>query len=386
MKTNTALALFAAVLLLSTVGYGAQVDAAEITLAGPEQLVFSHRRDACRPDDIPDAPAHAFRDSAGRVHLFAPHFVNFSFVGPELNSVTHDCTVAFRGGENDDPAAFDDREWLTSFWTEDGSRVYALAHNEFQGNLRPWLCPTRRYDDCWYNAIIAAVSIDGGFHFSREEGGIVAAPAYRYDPAPGHPVGYFSPSNIVKHGGFYYTMIFAEPIGAQQRGVCLLRTDDLGRADSWRAWDGTGFNTRLANPYLRPAGEPAQRVCAPIDPDHLKSHVLSLVIHRPTGRYLALMAVEAGAHPRFVVSESADLFTWSEPKPIMETGPPAAGQCGNHPQRVLPSLLDPDSPSRNFETVGDTAYLYFTQFHLDGCADTLDRDLIRVPVSIRPNG
>jgi len=180
-------------------------------------------------------------------------------------------------------------------------------------------------------------------------------------------------------------MIFAEPIGAQKPGVCLFRTDDLARADSWRAWDGTGFDTRLANPYLAAAGGPARRVCAPIDPDHLKSAVLSLVIHRPTGRYLGLMAVEAGVHPAFVVSESADLFTWSAPKPIMQTGPAVAGECGNRPQRVLPSLLDPDSPSRNFETIGDTAYLYFTQFHFDGCTGTLDRDLIRVPVSIRPS-
>src|SRR5271165_2056596 len=198
MKRKAISNLFAAVALLSVAGYAARAGSMAVTLAGAEEVVFSHQRDACRPEDIPDAPAHAFRDAAGRVHLFAPHFINFSFVGADLNSVKHDCGVTFRGGENDDPAAFDDREWLTSFWTEDGTRIYALAHNEFQGNLRPRLCPTRRYTDCWYNAIIAAVSIDGGFHFTREDGWIVGAPAYRYDPAPGHPVGYFSPSNIVK--------------------------------------------------------------------------------------------------------------------------------------------------------------------------------------------
>jgi hypothetical protein len=48
-------------------------------------------------------------------------------------------------------------------------------------------------------------------------------------------------------------------------------------------------------------------------------------------------------------------------------------------------LIDPQSPSRNFETIGDTAYLYFTRFHFRNCAANLDRDLLRVPITVRPS-
>jgi hypothetical protein len=348
-----------------------------VEATGAEEIVFLHDRDACRPEDIPDAPARAFRDAAGRVHLFAPHFIDMSFVGPDLNSVKHDCRLSFQGAGADDPARFDDREWLTSFWTEDGKTIRALAHNEFQGNLRPSLCPTGRYFDCWYNAIVAAVSTDDGFHFTRQDPAIVAAPAYRYDPSVGHPVGYFGPSNIAKRDGYYYAMAFAQRVGEQKRGVCLLRTDDLGRADSWRAWDGSGFNIRLASPYATLAGQD----CTLVAPDRLTSHVLSLVLYRPTGHYLAVMEQNS---PRraFVLSESADLLSWSKPEPILED-PVADRRCKDHPKRAYASWLDPDSQSRNFDTVGLTAYLYFTRFHFgQQCEGTLDRDLMRIPFRI----
>jgi hypothetical protein len=350
-----------------------------VAATGPAEIVFLHDRDACRPEDIPDEPARAFRDSARRVHLFTSHYLNFGFVGPDLNSVKRDCRLSFQGAGSDDPARFDDHEWLTSFWTEDGNTVHALVHNEFQGNLRPALCPTRRYFDCWYNAIVAAVSTDGGFHFTRQEPAIVAAPASRYDPSVGHPVGYFNASNIIKRGGYYYVMVFAEPVGGQKRGNCLLRTDDLSRADSWRAWDGSGFTIRLASPYAAPAGEG----CTLVAPDRLTAHIWSLVLYRPTGHYLAVTE-QNGPRPAFVVAESADLLNWSEPEPILDD-PVAERRCKDHPLRAYPSWLDPDSPSRNFDTVGRTAYLYFTRLHFGPqCQGTLNRDLMRVPFSIQP--
>ena len=43
---------------------------------------------------------------------------------------------------------------------------------------------------------------------------------------------------------------------------------------------------------------------------------------------------------------------------------------------AYPVVLDPLSPSRNFQTVGQRAYLYFTRFNNFG----YDRDLLRVPI------
>jgi hypothetical protein len=51
---------------------------------------------------------------------------------------------------------------------------------------------------------------------------------------------------------------------------------------------------------------------------------------------------------------------------------------------ICVSIADcPTSPSRNFDTSGKTAYLYFTQFHHRNCQQTLDRDLVRIPIQVR---
>lgn len=380
-----ATAFLAGALLFLTLLLGPHCAKAQLVVepAGAEQVVFLHSRDACRPEDIPDAPARAFRDANGLTHLFATHYVNFGFVGRDLNSAKRDCTIAYQGAGDDNPGYFDDRAWLVSFWSDNGRTVNTLVHNEFQANLRPWLCPSRIYVECWYNAITAARSTDGGFHFTRVASAVVAAPAYRFDNTIRHPVGYFSASNIVKPGDFLYTMVWAENVGEQKRGVCLLRTENPSNPETWRAWDGSSFNVRLGNPYREPASEPPH-VCALIDPDHLHDHIDSLVRHTSTGRYISVMAF-AGPRPGFYASDSTDLFHWSEPRKIMDTGPATAGECDNRSVLAYSSLLDPLSQSRNFETIGDTAHLYFTRFHFRNCAGNLDRNLLRVPVTVRPS-
>src|SRR5271165_5371571 len=51
---------------------------------GPKELVFD-TRSGCEQIDIPDAPARAFRDDHGVVHLVATHFVARAMIGPSLN-------------------------------------------------------------------------------------------------------------------------------------------------------------------------------------------------------------------------------------------------------------------------------------------------------------
>jgi hypothetical protein len=46
---------------------------------------------------------------------------------------------------------------------------------------------------------------------------------------------------------------------------------------------------------------------------------------------------------------------------------------------AYPSLIDPASRSRNLDTVGRRAYLYFSRAN-QPCDSGLDRDLLRVPV------
>ena len=349
-------------------------------VTGPAETVFSYRNDACDPRDIPDAPARAFRDADGRVHLFAPHDVNRALVGPGLDAVRPDCRIAYRGGEKDDPAAFDDRAWLAAFATEDGRTIHALVHNEFQGHRRRDLCPGGKYMECWTNSVTAARSTDGGATFQRVPG-VVAALPYVYRGDLGRHSGYFNPSNIVRSGEYWYVLVFAVAREAQKGGACLLRTNNPQDLASWRAWDGKGFTVRFADPY-RAAEDPAAHVCAPLA--GLGAPVSSVVRHEPSGQYIATMAATRPEGMGVFVATSADLIRWS--KPVLALPLTIAGKqgCAEAAAWNYPVLLDPDSRSRMFETVDDTAYLYLTRFNLKDCKLVMDRDLVRMPVRLTP--
>jgi hypothetical protein len=60
-------------------------------------------------------------------------------------------------------------------------------------------------------------------------------------------------------------------------------------------------------------------------------------------------------------------------------------ECADHDIVFYPSLLDPNSSSRNFEDTGDHAYIYLTDIHLDACHIGTNRDLVRIPVAIQVN-
>lgn len=351
-----------------------------VTVGGPVIIVMSHNNDGCDALDIPDAPARAIRLATGEALLFAPHFRNRLLRGPDLLHVRPDCRVVFAGDERDDPAAFDDRAWLASPYTLDGRRVFSIVHNEFQGHRRPWLCPSGRYIDCWYNALTIAVSDDGGRHFTRPPAALLAALPYRYDEVTGAHRGYFNPSNIVADHGFFYVMAFATEARAQKPGNCLLRTDRLEDPAAWRAWDGAGFGARFIDPY-GPREAPGAHVCAPVGAGHLRWPVTSLVRHAPSGLFIATM-MNGAADGGVFVSTSRNLLDWSAPALVWAGTGETGWRCGGAAPVAYPSLLDPAAPDGNFETVGDTAMLFLTRWNPAGCKLGMDRDLIRLPVRI----
>jgi hypothetical protein len=79
-------------------------------------------------------------------------------------------------------------------------------------------------------------------------------------------------------------------------------------------------------------------------------------------------------------STSDDLIDWTPRELIVEKENRHTYRCGDPNPVDYPSVLDPDSTSRNFETTGKRAYLYFTRFNYESCKQTFDRDLIRVPI------
>jgi hypothetical protein len=354
-----------------------------LAVSGEMVTVYSKSRDGCDAVDIPDAPARAIRTASGSVQLYAPHFHNRRLIGPDLLHVSNDCRIVFEGSERDDPAAFDDRAWITSLYTPDGRTIFAAVHNEFQGHRRPALCPTGRYIDCWYNTITAAVSHDEGRHFDRvaSESGLIATLPYRYDEVVGHHVGYFNPSNMVLKDTALFMMVFTTEARAQKPGNCLLRTDKVSDPTHWRAWDGEGFEATFINPYTT-SGSKDAHVCAPVGGGQLRWPVTSLVRHAPSGLFIALMMNGAHDGGGVFYATSPNLIDWSSPMKLMDGLGESGYRCGNVAPIAYPSLLDAQSTDRNFMTVGRSAELFLTRFNTSGCRTSMDRDLMRVGITI----
>jgi hypothetical protein len=353
-----------------------------LVATGDVVTVYSKSRNACDPSDIPDAPARAIRTASGTVQLYAAHFHNRRLVGPDLLALANDCRVVYEGDERDDPAAFDDRGWIASLYTLDGKTIFAAIHNEFQGHRRPALCSSGRYLDCWYNAVTAAVSSDEGRHFDRiaAGSGLIAALPYRYDEVVGHHVGYFNPTNMVLDHGMLYMMVFATEARAQRPGNCLLRTDRIVDPTAWRGWDGQRFGATFVNPY-KFVDQNDAHVCLPVGAGQLHWPVTSLVRHDPTGLFIALMM--NGAHDGGVFyATSRDLLKWSSPARLMSGIGESGYRCGDPEPVSYPSLIDPRSADRNFMSVGRSAELFLTRFNISGCQTSMDRDLIRIRVTI----
>ena len=79
-------------------------------------------------------------------------------------------------------------------------------------------------------------------------------------------------------------------------------------------------------------------------------------------------------------SVSDDLIHWSRRRLIRQVETTWTYRCGDSNPILYPSLIDHESPSRNFETTGRRPYMYFTRFHYRNCAQGPHRDLVRVRV------
>jgi hypothetical protein len=87
---------------------------------GAEQVVFDWTTDKCEDEDIPDAPANAFRDAEGNVQLIATHLTGRRMIGPTLDTIARDCDPVLTSDLDPDPSNFNDSEWLIAPYTEDG--------------------------------------------------------------------------------------------------------------------------------------------------------------------------------------------------------------------------------------------------------------------------
>jgi uncharacterized membrane protein YgcG len=371
--------------------------------AGAEQTVFDWSRQACETWDIPDLAARAFRDASGRVQLIASHATTRREIGPSLDNLTHDCKVLMYSHAHPDPSRYDDSEWIAAPYTADGQTIYALVHMEYRGWVHNVCSPTQSgfggLSKCWYNALTLAVSRDRGDTWSHAAppAHLVAASPETFAEMNGRgPDGVFSPSNIVSKDGWYYALARMTTTPGGMEITCAMRTNDLSDPKSWRAWDGKAYGMRFINPYTDTSGDPrSAHVCAPISRNEIESQSESLTWSTYFNKWILVGAgaptdrATGSVVPGVYFSLSDDLIHWTDRRLLMQANVPWLADCGAPNPIREPSILDPASTGRNFETTGRTPYLFFKRMSVthnsDGsCYWPADRDLVRIP--IRFNG
>ena len=185
----------------------------------------------------------------------------------------------------------------------------------------------------------------------------------------------------------YYSFMMAIPTQALDTtmGVCIFRSTTLGDPTSWRAWDGTGFNLRMASPYVTGIATP---VCASVGGLMVHSH---FVYDTYLERYLSVAPspgpLDVNGRPTcgFFYALSSDLIHWSAPGLLVEA---SLDWCAADPSQpgvlepvivAYPSIVDHADTTVNFEKAGPTPYFYYVRIN----GDNLDRDVVRVPLTLR---
>ncbi len=355
---------------------------------GPITLFQGGER--CGKYDFVDAPARAFRDNIGVVHMFAAGDHNRQFKGPDLLHARYDCAIAFKGGHENDPSAYNDYGWLSAFHTDDGKTVHALVHNEFHGSERPWLCSKPGSAGCWETDISAAVSHDSGNTFDRVPPplGLVAALPYIYNSRYATQAGFFNPTNILFYRGFYYVFVAMINPVAGTSGMCLLRSKSMDEPKSWRAWNGSRFAAKFIDPYTVAVKETGVYLCQPVSRDNLFFGTGSISHFARSNVFFSVMRFNKwdkavyGEVPGIYSSTSKDLLHWSVPSLVLSDQQAAASaSVSSDSYEYYPSLLDPAASDRNFSEITNAPYLVTVQI-LHGQPNSA-RHLIAWPVQVR---
>ena len=395
-RAITATVLATVALLLLPAGASAVITwtwPGQVQPTGQEQTVFDWTTQRCIDNNIPDAPPRAFRDSLNRIQLTSPHWDNYHMIGRTFDSLKQNCVETMGSGNNSNPAAFDDKEWISSPYTIDGTRIYALSHMEFQGNTFPGQCISGNYLKCFYASINLAVSKNRGATYTHATppNHLVAAAPYQYFKEEG-PYGIMSPSNIIKSplDGYYYALVQSQRFLANREGTCVMRTRNLADPKSWRAWKDGSFSMTWKNPYQVIAMERAEpHVCDVVSFPQIEKMTASLTWNTHLDKFMLIDGAGkyypdiAANRYGIYMSTSSDLVHWSDKDLVMEAPLVYAHGCTD--VVGFPAALDHTSRSRNFETTGKNFYLYYTQMHKvsqTNCSILLDRDLIRIPVQL----
>ena len=121
------------------------------TLLGPAVTVWNASFSTCgaRAHDNVDAPARAFIDAAGVVHLTASCRTSRLLSGPTLFSARHDCSVVLASANESSPTLFADNEWISSTYSLGTCHHIIILYSL----PRPWLGACDHIVSLWVRAI-----------------------------------------------------------------------------------------------------------------------------------------------------------------------------------------------------------------------------------------
>lgn len=364
----------------------AALDTLRLRIAGPEEVVVSADDMHCqlpgekRGIDVTDVPPTAFRRDDGTVIMLAGNRQNFYLEGPSLDQVKRtSCGSLLPPAPKDDPAAFQDNEWLSALYSFDGKTVYGFVHNEYHGEEHGFAeCQVtdRRNRACWYAATTLVVSKDGGRTFGRlpPPDNVVAALPYKFSPEMLR-AGLGAPKVVgdPRDGSLYIFSTFLDRNRRVKAGQCVVRA--LGQKQGvWRTWDGKGFEFNTANPYDSSAAN-QNGDCTKV----IHENIMSVKFIPARNAFVAIGIRQQ----EIVYSFSRDLLHWDTTQVLMPISAFALWTPGAERPVWYVSLLDPSSKSRNFDTLEETPYLYFVRFHIqNGRLVNQRRDLMRVRLAI----
>ena len=364
--------------------------AVQILLGPTEELVLAADAPHCddvdengNRMDVPDAPLRATRWQ-GNILAMAAHYNNLVYSSDALQTLRRrDCNSVLKSEKNPKPAHFADREWLVSPYASN-NRLFGLVHNEYWGALHNGDCKRRLghrppwASVCLYGNLTGIVSNDTQ-SFLRT--GVVAAYPYPFSTDMTRN-GVRDPSNLFRSplDGYVYFMAWVDPYKDQQGGMCLFRSRDPF-SSPWLAWDGTGFNAAMTSPYERKTAT-APNFCKPVS----GLWITTVVYYEPAKSFIAVAFDERIAPGGIFYRTSKDLIHWSRAELLMEGHDFSFWKKkGASAPVVYPSLLDPESPSLNFDTTGSKPWLYFQRVRTrNGEALGRERDIIRIRLTIAP--
>jgi hypothetical protein len=322
------------------------------------------------------------------VSLFAPESIggNRQLVGTlnANNTITGmappNSTASYRSHFHPElTQSFQWSEWLYGgFFNAGTKKLYSFIYNEWHGLIYPDPCANPANlgaDGSWYTAMGLATSTNFGATVSQ----IAPAPAHivaraTFGPSPNPQpynkfIGMAGTTLLLspKDNRFYAFEKFSNVAHTIDNATYLMRTDNLDDPQSWRIWDGTGFNAQFYPPSSPPGWDGT--VTAAIDTHGLAPLYLgwSKYFQRfiAVGWYPPLVGLDTPAPSTFAFSLSDDLVHWDPAIRFFPNPPSGPGFDTTYPSLVDPSMLQAytDSRAASNNYTGQTPYLTYVRHY-----------------------